>query len=141
MFTRLVVVDASVFLPLLVLFDIVDGLFRSKFQEIKGKNTSLSVCLSLNSVSINSTQAIKRKASSPPHALSLFQVRKRIGMPRVLTSSFSQKFETPLRKCKSPFSKTFGADRKEEETSRHEEEKEKEEEEAQKTIPIAKGLL
>jgi len=63
-------------------------------------------------------------------------------MPRVLTSSFSQKFETPLRKCKSPFSKTFGADRKEEETSRHEEEEEEEEEEeAQKTIPIAKGLL
>jgi hypothetical protein len=57
-------------------------------------------------------------------------------MPRVLTSSFSQKFETPLRKCKSPFSKTFGADRKEEESRRHEEE-----EEVQKTIPIAKGLL
>jgi len=59
-------------------------------------------------------------------------------MPRVLTSSFSQKFETPLQKCKSPFSKTFGAEHKEEETRRHEEE---EEEEVQKTIPIAKGLL
>jgi hypothetical protein len=34
----------------------------------------------------------------------------------------------------------FLTDRKEEETSRHEEEEE-EEEEAQKTIPIAKGLL
>ena len=26
-------------------------------------------------------------------------------MPRVLTSSFSQKFDTPLRKCKSPLKK------------------------------------
>tara|TARA_B100000073_G_scaffold44742_1_gene33195 strand:+ start:657 stop:812 length:156 start_codon:yes stop_codon:yes gene_type:complete len=43
---------------------------------------------------------------------------------------------------KVPFLKRFGADRKEEETSRHEEEEEEEEEEeAQKTIPIAKGLL
>jgi len=35
----------------------------------------------------------------------------------------------------------FLTDRKEEETSRHEEEEKEEEEEAQKTIPIAKGLL
>ena len=63
-------------------------------------------------------------------------------MPRVLTSSFSQSLKHLFESVKVPFLKRSELTAKEEETSRHEEEEEEEEEEeAQKTIPIAKGLL